>query len=173
MQNLAQLEKNLKEKDLSVFKVEPMKLLAKQVVQYQNFKFSSAKLKINRMSYSEISVKNYFYKGIDYIKNKKKDGRTPTRFFDYIDFWLSQKLQPLTPSEKEKALIRKRAIETIEKPIINQDIEVENATKPTNISGDTVTFFKKIIELQQKEIKLKDEYIELYKSLSEVKIEKF
>ena len=33
MQNLAQLERNLKDKDLSVFKVEPKKLLAKQIVQ--------------------------------------------------------------------------------------------------------------------------------------------
>lgn len=41
--NLGQLERNLKNKDLSVFKTEPMRLIAKQIVQYQNFKFCAAK----------------------------------------------------------------------------------------------------------------------------------
>ena len=80
MQNLAQLEKNLRDKDLSVFKVEPKKLLAKQIVQYQNFNYSSAKAKINRMNYSENTLKNYFFAGREYIKQKKKEERSSGKF---------------------------------------------------------------------------------------------
>ena len=73
MQNLAQLERNLRDKDLSVFKVEPKKLLAKQIVQYQNFNYNSAKAKINRMNYSEDTLRQYFFAGKEYIKQKKEE----------------------------------------------------------------------------------------------------
>ena len=48
----------------------------------------------------------------------------------------------------------------------------DNGNKTTTTNETLINTYKKIIELQQKEIKLKDEYIELYKNLSEVEIEK-
>ncbi len=174
MQNLAQLERNLKEKDLSVFKVEPMKLLAKQIVQYQNFNYNSAKAKINRMNYAENTFKCYFFAGREYIKQNKRRKNIPTNLYNQIDYWLNQKLQPLTPSEGEKATPKKdRPAETkaiIEKSKIEFEEDIENKTTTINVT--LINAYKKRIELQQKELQLKDEYIELYKNLSEVEIEK-
>lgn len=174
MQNLAQLERNLRDKDLSVFKVEPKKLLAKQIVQYQNFNYNSAKAKINRMNYSENTLKNYFFAGKEYIKQKKRKKGIPVNLYNQIDYWLNQKLQPLTPSESEKAIIRNAKTE-INKDIaekLEMEFKEDNGNKTTTTNETLINTYKKIIELQQKEIKLKDEYIELYKNLSEVEIEK-
>lgn len=174
MQNLAQLEKNLKVKDLSVFKVEPKKLLAKQIVQYQNFNYNSAKAKINRMNYSEKTLKLYFFAGREYIKQKKRRKSVPVNLYNQIDYWLNQKLQPLTPSESEKAIIR-NAKATINENItekLEMELREDNENKTTIINVTLINAYKKIIELQYKELKLKDEYIELYRNLSEVEIEK-
>ena len=174
MQNLAQLERNLRDKDLSVFKVEPKKLLAKQIVQYQNFNYNSAKAKINRMNYSEKTLELYFFAGREYIKQKKRRKNVPANLYNQIDYWLNQKLQPLTPSESEKAIIRNAKTE-INKDIaekLEMELKEDNGNKTTTTNETLINTYKKIIELQQKEIKLKDEYIELYKNLSEVEIEK-
>ena len=83
-------------------------------------------------------------------------------------------MQPLTPSESEKAIIRNAKTE-INKDIAEKleiELKEDNGNKTTTTNETLINTYKKIIELQQKEIKLKDEYIELYKNLSEVEIEK-
>ena len=83
-------------------------------------------------------------------------------------------MQPLTPSESEKAIIRNAKTE-INKDIaekLEMEFREDNGNKTTTTNETLINTYKKIIELQQKEIKLKDEYIELYKNLSEVEIEK-
>lgn len=161
--NLGQLERNLKNKDLSVFKTDPMRLIAKQIVQYQNFKFCAAKKKINRINLTEGSLRNYFVNGKKYIKTGIKCPSVAKGLFENIDFWLNQKLQPLTPSEEDKALEcskrnkKKEAFVQNEKePKHAEDVSETNEAKE-------ISFLKRIIELQEKEIALKNEYLELYK----------
>ena len=126
------------------------------------------------MSYSEKTLELYFFAGREYIKQKKRRKNVPANLYNQIDYWLNQKLQPLTPSESEKAIIRNAKTE-INKDIaekLEMELKEDNGNKTTTTNETLINTYKKIIELQQKEIKLKDEYIELYKNLSEVEIEK-
>lgn len=125
MLNLAKLENDLKNKDIRAqFKQEPLKQFAKQIVQYQNFTAGSALKKINYGAYSACTAKQYFCDGRRYIKTGRmvKNGKNPTNLYKYIDEFLAQKLQPLTPLSEERAKNREEI-----KP---QKIEIPVVRKP-------------------------------------------
>ena len=88
-------------KDLSVFKLAPLELIAKQIVQYQNYKTSVALKLINKMSYSEASLNSFFTKGRLYLKTGNKNAKCGN-LYNYIDNWTEKHIQPLVPKPEEK-----------------------------------------------------------------------
>lgn len=172
--SIGQLEKNLKNKDLSVFKTEPIKLVAKQVVQYQDFRIGAALERINGMGLSQTTLKNYFNMGRAYIKKGVKNSSCSQRLYDEIDFWTGQKLQPLTPSLQDKSLL---AITTSSNKRVAQPVSVSNSVKEKKLSNKMViptiealseqtaqprSFAEKLAELRKEELDLKDRYCALY-----------
>lgn len=77
--------------------------LALSIVKYQNFKTSAA-IKNIKFVASQNTTKNYFGCGVSYIKSggKVKHKAIPSKIYDYIDEYLAQHVQPLTPSESDR-----------------------------------------------------------------------
>lgn len=75
--------------------------LAKNVVQYQDFKTKAIIRKIDNAGYSESTLRFYIDKGISYIKNGKRH-RELGNFTEYIDEYINKCIQPLTPSKYDK-----------------------------------------------------------------------
>lgn len=98
---MMKIEKELAKKDLSVFKHAPLELIAKQIVQYQNYKTSVALKLINRMSYSKASLNSFFTKGRLYLKTGNKNAKCGN-LYNYIDNWTEKHIQPLVPKPEEK-----------------------------------------------------------------------
>lgn len=98
---MMKIEKEFAKKDLSVFKRAPLELIAKQIVQYQNYKRSVALKLINRMSYSESSLNSFFTKGRLYLKTGNKYAKAGN-LYKYIDSWTEKHIQPLVPKPEEK-----------------------------------------------------------------------
>lgn len=98
---MMKIEQDFAKKDLSVFKKQPLELIAKQIVQYQNYKTSAALKLINRMSYSEASLNTFFNKGRLYLKTGNKYAKCGN-LYSYIDDWTEKHIQPLVPKPEEK-----------------------------------------------------------------------
>lgn len=116
---MMEIEKKLAQTDLNVFKTAPAELLARQIVQYQNFSNKAAMSKINCMSYSPSAVRNYLTLGISYIKNGYKTRSVPTSIYNAIDMWQEKNLQPLTPAAGEERKFKKKKISEIVKPKVS------------------------------------------------------
>ncbi len=158
--NIAQLESNLKNKDLSVFKTEPIKLIAKQIVQYQKYNFGAAKKKINRMNISESTLHSYFNSGITYITKGIKYKTASKKLYENIDYWLAQKLQPLTPAkgEERKTGVYKKTQEVtseLEEKLNEYDEKQENIVQHEEVSNEEVpkqNYKNEILELFEQEL---------------------
>lgn len=114
------LEKNLRDKDLSVFKIEPMRNLAKQIIQYSKFKTCVALEKMNHASFTRSTAQQYFEAGRKYLTTKTRTKKGSVALYDNLDFWIDRKLQPLTPSQEDK---NNRPITSNEQPKIEIKIE--------------------------------------------------
>ena len=92
---LETLKEDIREKQLRDF--------ALAIVKYQNFKTSAAVKYINYNS-SEVTIRNYFGCGVSYIKSngKIRHQNMPTGIFKFIDEYLAQHVQPLTPSKSDE-----------------------------------------------------------------------
>ena len=80
--------------------------LAKNIVQYQNFRTSCILQKIDNAGLTPITLKNYVDYGINYIRTGKKArqiGKIPL----YIDDCIKNCVQPLTPKQDEKRQVKK------------------------------------------------------------------
>ena len=149
MLNIAKLEADLKNKDIKAqFKLEPLRQFAKQIVQYQDFSISKALAKMNIGAYSECTARQYFQDGRKYIKTSKKvrSGKNPSNLYNYIDEFLEQKLQPLTPKDNEKAKVQlstpKYEPQKIEVPVIRK--QIKNNDKYGVLINNSVKIYKTI-----------------------------
>lgn len=91
---LENLKEEVRQKQLRDF--------ALAIVKYQNFKTKAALAHISYNS-SKTTTENYFGCGVRYIKSnrKVKHNNIPLKIYDYIDEFLEQHVQPLTPSIKD------------------------------------------------------------------------
>lgn len=152
MLNIAKLEADLKNKDIRAqFKLEPLRQLAKQVVQYQDFSTSKAIAKMNIGAYKEWTARQYFQDGRKYIKTGRKvrNGKNPPNLYNYIDEFLEQKLQPLTPKDNEKAKVQlstpKYEPQKIEVPVVRkQPTPKQNNDKYGVLINNSVKIYKTI-----------------------------
>ena len=90
--NLQELPKNFAE--------NRNELMAKWIIKYQDYK-SKAALYYAPKGYTTSSLINYHQNGIQYIKNGKKN-KMYNWLYPYIDKFIKEHLQPLTPSLAEK-----------------------------------------------------------------------
>lgn len=100
MGNLSTLKSDLNEKK--------WRQIAEDIIKYQDFKFKVAIDKM-RGSLSDVTKKNYITSGRYYLKNGKTyDGLSATpSLYRFIDIVKSEHLQPLIPSEQDRARITK------------------------------------------------------------------
>ena len=103
------LENKLAQADLNKFKTDPLKLLARQFVQYSRHKTSIAMQKINRMGYSEATARFMFEKSCQYLSGSKDVRGLNKSLVLYLDECVANAVQPLQPSkENERRIIRVR-----------------------------------------------------------------
>ena len=96
------IEKNLAQTDLNQFKTEPLKLLVKQLYKHQNFKIKAVLERINRLTYTEKSIGNYFTAMRRYLKDGTRSKVASSRINDIIDELKATHEGILTPSEKDR-----------------------------------------------------------------------
>ena len=153
MLNIAKLEADLKNKDIRTqFKQEPLRQLARQIVQYQDFTTKTALEKMNTGAYTDWTARQYFQDGRKYIKTSKKvrNGKNPPNLYHYIDEFLEQKLQPYTPKENERAKIKKVQLSTpkyepqkVEVPVVRkQPTPKQNNDKYGVLINNSVKIYK-------------------------------
>ena len=80
--------------------------LAKNIVRYQNFRTSIILAKIDDAGLAEATLKNYVDYGISYIRTGKV-AKQITGIVKYIDEYIKDCVQPLTPKQEEKRQIGK------------------------------------------------------------------
>ena len=115
--NLAKLEKNLGQIDLNQFKTEPIKLLIKQLYKYQKFSSKALLNKINRVNYTEATVKRYSNMMHKYLTTGYKDPTIADNIYNILDECVAIHAPILTPSEKEKRISRPRKVKLVQKVI--------------------------------------------------------
>lgn len=111
--------------------------LAKNIVQYQNFKTSVILKRIDNAGYSSLTLKSYITSGIIYIKRGVKNKQTGVKIYEYIDDAIKNCVQPLTPKQNE---IR---------------INYPNRTKNKAYKKDTVLPIQQVLNNLSKEISSK------------------
>lgn len=92
---LENLKEEVRQKQLRDF--------ALAIVKYQDFKTKIAVEHVNYDSSRE-TIENYFGCGVSYIKSnfKVKHRSIPPKIYDYIDEFIAQHVQPLTPSAADR-----------------------------------------------------------------------
>lgn len=84
-----------------------MLLMAEDVIKYQNYKVEIAVDKMRgNATYS--NKKNYFMHGRNYLETEKKSSIICQKFYSILDDCVARCVQPLTPSESERRMIKTR-----------------------------------------------------------------
>ena len=114
---MMEIEKKLALADLKTYhEDQKWRTLAKEIVQYQNFRAAKACKKISG-DWQLGTKKNHFNIGLRYMRNKIRDGHMGNKFYNFIDEAIQQHVQPLTPSISDKAHPRKpRSTQPVERP---------------------------------------------------------
>ena len=132
------LERKLAQEDLNKFKTDPLKLLARQFVQYSRHKTSFAMQKINRMGYSETTAKFMFEKSCQYLSGSKGVKGLNKKLVLYLDECVANAVQPLQPSkENERRIVGVRAQRIDRKRDEEKAITEEKARVVYLLVGDT------------------------------------
>lgn len=109
------IEKNLAKTDLNQFKTEPLKLLAKQLYKYQDFKISVVLTQINTMNFKEATVREYYAKTRSYLKNGVKHKGFKS-LYEYLDEFKNSGLTPLRPAEENRVKEYKKSSKPVNPP---------------------------------------------------------
>lgn len=88
--------------------------LAKNVIQYQNFKTSTIIKKVDSAGLTLSTLKGYIDNGISYIKTGKINSGVKG-FVKYIDANLKNCVQPLTPKKEDERCFKKSPNKSIHK----------------------------------------------------------
>lgn len=101
---MMQLEKRLSQADLSPFKDTKEKIMARSIIQYQDFRTEIALEKMNYIGYAESTARVLFNTGVRYIKSGKLPERENgfKKVREYINE-LKPKYTPLRPKDSERS----------------------------------------------------------------------
>lgn len=132
------IEEKFASTDLSIFKTEPLKLIAKQIVQYQNFKPRIALKKMNHLHFSKGMVTNYLTFGRKYLREGFRHRGASSKLYNYIDEWKEKQLQPLVPKDDEKAIERKHTVRAIDTKAVEEPVRTVSihAKSPLSVTSE-------------------------------------
>lgn len=126
------LEKKLALTDLKgYYEEQKWRTLAKEIVQYQNFKSNKAAEKILG-DWKTCTKKNYFNIGLRYMRSGFRDAHVGVKFYDFIDEAIEKCTQPLTPSISDKRHQRRINIQS-KKATIPDVMQQPTTVLPTQL----------------------------------------
>lgn len=139
---MMQIEEKFSKTDLSPFKDTKEKMMAKNIIQYQDYKTSIAIDKMNCIGYADNTIKAMFNCGVSYLKTGKTNSIINS-IIPYIEE-LKGRYVALKPKDSERRItytkrIRKPA-KVVEQPVETKKTITETFTYGLEIDGKIQLF---------------------------------
>ena len=132
-----EIEKKLQLTDLSQY---DLRALSRSIVKYQLFK---AKACLHKLSgnFAPTTKFQYFKVGVQYLKTGYKKDKVNPKLYEYLDEAKSSHIQPLTPSQKDKAREYNRKKEQKVTPVFNLPQKVTEKFEYAVRNGNQIMVF--------------------------------